>query len=287
MRIGLVGAGPWAASTHAPALQAHPEVEFAGVWARRREAAAALGAPVFSTYTELLAAVDAVAFAVPPAAQAPLAIQAAQAGKHLILEKPIAATLDEAQQLTDAVDAAGVGTIVLLTRRFAPETRQFLDAAIGRRWAAGSALWLSGAALGGPYSASAWRQEQGALFDVGPHMLDLLDLALGEIAAVQLAAHEPESDTWQLVLTHDGGARSVLALSLRTPVRPTQFHVAVHGADGFQQLSSRQTSATDCYAALLDEFLAALDGGWSGHRCDVHRGLHLQRVIEQALRACA
>ncbi len=287
MRIGLVGAGPWASGTHAPALLAHPDVEFVGAWARRPEAAQALGAPVFTDYHALLDAVDAVAFAVPPAAQSPLAGQAAQAGKHLILEKPIAASLADAKELTQRVQAAGVGSIVLLTMRFAPETREFLAAVNGHHWAAGTATWLSGAALGGPYSASAWRQADGALFDVGPHLLDLLDATLGEVTDIVLARRDAPSDTWQLVLDHTNGARSTVAMSLRTPVRPTAFRVAVHGTDGFEELTSRATSATDCYTTLLDEFLAALDGGWSGHPCDVRRGLRLQRVIDQALRACA
>lgn len=287
MRIGLVSAGPWALGTHAPALAAHPDVTFTGAWARRPEAAQALGAPVFPSYADLLDAVEAVAFAVPPAVQVPLAIQAAEAGKHLILEKPIAGSLAQAQELTEAVDAAGVASMVLLTRRFAPETRQFLASVAEQRWAAGTAMWLSGAALGGPYSASGWRHEQDALFDVGPHILDLLDVVLGEITEVVLARHDPASDTWQLVLDHAGGARSTVALSLRTPVRPSVLQVAVHGADGFHQLGSRETSPTDCYSVLLDEFLAAVRVGWNGHPCDVHRGLHLQRVIHRALRACA
>ncbi len=279
MRIGLVGSGPWACGTHAPALHAHPGIEFVGVWARRADAAQALGAAVFASYAALLDAVDAVAFAVPPAVQAPLAIEAAQAGKHLILEKPIAASLADAEALTHAIEVASVGSMVLLTRRFAPETRKFLAEAAQHHWTAGAATWLSGAALDGPYAASRWRHEQGALFDVGPHVLDLLDEALGAITDVALARRDDASDTWQLVLDHAGGARSTVTLSLRTPVQPTVFQLAVHGAEGFHALSSRETPATDCYAVLLDEFVAALDGGWSGHPCDVHRGLHLQRAI--------
>lgn len=66
MRVGLVGAGPWARATQAPSLQAHPDIEFAGVWARRPDAAASMGAPVFESYDAMLEEVEAVAFAVPP-----------------------------------------------------------------------------------------------------------------------------------------------------------------------------------------------------------------------------
>src|ERR1035437_7460079 len=117
MRIGLVGAGPWASDTHAPALAAHRGVDFVGVWARRPEAVERFGAPVYPSYPALLDAVDAVAFAVPPAVQSAMATHAAQMGKHLILDKPIAANLAEAQELAEAVDAAGVGSVVMLTRR--------------------------------------------------------------------------------------------------------------------------------------------------------------------------
>lgn len=285
MRIGLVGAGPWASDTHAPALAAHRGVDFVGVWARRPEAVERFGAPVYPSYPALLDAVDAVAFAVPPAVQSAMATHAAQMGKHLILDKPIAANLAEAQELAEAVDAAGVGSVVMLTRRFAPETREFLADAAQHHWAAGAGMWLSGAALRGQYSASPWRHDQGALFDVGPHVLDLLDAALGKITKVVLASRDRPSDTWQLVLDHAGGARSTASLSLRTPMQPSVFQVAVHGTEGFRALRERDTSATDCYAVMLDEFLAAVDGGWHGHQFDVHRGLHLQLVIEDALDA--
>ncbi|RDB48107.1 Gfo/Idh/MocA family oxidoreductase, partial [Tsukamurella tyrosinosolvens] len=86
VRIGLVGAGPWARETHAPALTAHPGVDFVGGWARDPAAAAELFPRSFDSPAELFDAVDAVAFAVPPNVQAELAVEAARAGKHLVLD---------------------------------------------------------------------------------------------------------------------------------------------------------------------------------------------------------
>mgnify|MGYP002336185102 CR=1 FL=1 len=135
LRVGLVGAGPWAGMVHAPVLAAGPETALAGVWARRPEAAAELagryGAPVFEQPDDLYAACDAVAFAVPPDVQATMAIDAARAGKHLLLEKPIAADLDAAIRLAEAVDAAGVASMVVLSWRYSQAVRDFLDAAAG------------------------------------------------------------------------------------------------------------------------------------------------------------
>src|SRR5690349_4857976 len=92
LRVGLVGGGPWARRVHGPSLAAHGDVDLAAVWTRRPDAAAELGAefdaPVAPDLDALLADVDAVAFAVPPAVQGELAIRAAAAGVHLICEKP-------------------------------------------------------------------------------------------------------------------------------------------------------------------------------------------------------
>ena len=120
-RVGVVGAGPWASMVHAPVLAAGPETTLARLWARRPEAAAELagrhGAPAFDRYEDLLDACDAVAFAVPPGVQAAMAVQAAAAGKALLLEKPIADDLAGAERLADAVGTAGVPSLVVLSYR--------------------------------------------------------------------------------------------------------------------------------------------------------------------------
>lgn len=286
LRIGLVGAGPWATSVHAHAIVAHAGSELAGVWARRPQAAAALAAAhrtePFADIADLIAASDAVAFAVPPGVQAEHALTAARAGRHLILEKPVAATLDDAQRLADAVDAAGVTSVVVLTLRFAPEVRSWLDDVTTRGgWRGGTARWLSGVLLGGEFSASPWRHSDGALADIGPHVVDLLDAALGEVTDVH-AAHHGEPDLWHLVLGHAGGATSAASLSLKLPLLPTIMSLDVYGDHGHSAFGGRSTTALDSFAVLLDEFTAAVRGGRRDLPLDVHRGLHLQRVLHRA-----
>src|ERR1700743_1447162 len=103
MRFGLVGTGYWAKITHAPALASTPGAELVAVWGRNPAAAAALagehGATAYEDFGAFLDSVDAVAFAVPPHIQAPLAIQAAREGKHLLLEQPIALSAGDADKL--------------------------------------------------------------------------------------------------------------------------------------------------------------------------------------------
>ncbi|HVW40668.1 MAG TPA: Gfo/Idh/MocA family oxidoreductase [Amycolatopsis sp.] len=288
LRVGLVGAGPWARTVHAPGLAGHPGTELSAVWARRQEAARQIadahGAAVSTTFDDLLAQVDAVSFAVPPVIQADLAARAARAGKHVILEKPIAPDADHAQRLAVAVADAGVASLVVLTLRFAIETRDWLSAlADAGGWTGGSARWLSGALLAGDYAGSAWRHESGALADVGPHAFDLLDAALGPIERV-LAAHRTAEDLWQVMFAHESGATSTVTLSLRLPVRPTVVEVAVYGEHGFRALGRKPGAGPECYTALLDDFAAMIATGTTSHPCDVRRGLHLQRILDEVRR---
>ncbi|HVK21336.1 MAG TPA: Gfo/Idh/MocA family oxidoreductase [Actinokineospora sp.] len=279
LRVGLVGAGPWAGAVHAPGIAAHSGTELTAVWARRPEAAMELGAPVVGGFDELLSIVDAVAFAVPPAVQAGLAIKAAQAGKHLILEKPIAESVESAQKLVDAVEAAGVASVVVFIRRFAPETRAWLaDIHSGTGWAGGNARWLSGALLGGQYSSSAWRHDGGALADVGPHVFDLLDAALGPVDKV-VAARLSEPDLWTVVLGHESGATSTSTLSMLMPMRPTVTDISVYGDNGYRELNGRTTAPQDAFATLLDEFTTLVRDGRADHPLSVRRGLAVQRLL--------
>ena len=110
MRFGVLGTGFWARDVHAAALAAHPDAELVGVWGRDLAKAKAVGAEFdvagYADVDELLAQVDAVAIALPPDVQAPLAERAAAAGKHLLLEKPIALDVADADRVVDAVRRA-------------------------------------------------------------------------------------------------------------------------------------------------------------------------------------
>lgn len=287
LRVGLVGAGSWARNVHAPGLADHPATRLSAVFTRRAEAGRELAQPydaeVCAGLDELLGQVDAVAFAVPPAAQAELATEAAKAGKHVILEKPIAADVAGAERLAGAVSEAGVASLVMLTLRYATATRDWLaDLAAAGGWSGGAVRWLSGGLLGGPYASSPWRQVDGNTpSDVGAHAFDLLDAALGTIERVRSAQRGP-SDLWHVVFEHEGGALSSATLSMRLPMRPSVVEFAVYGEHGYRTLGRKEGAAGQSYTALLDDFAAMIDTGTTSHPCDVHRGLHLQRLLEAA-----
>jgi predicted dehydrogenase len=306
LAVGLVGAGPWARFVHAPMIASHAGTTLAGVWARRLESAEdvakANGATACASFDELLARCDVVAFAVPPDVQAALAIQAAAAGKALLLEKPIALDLGSAHQLVDAVDAAGVPTMVNLTWRYAASVRAFLDAVAATDPIGGCGRFISGALLGGVASASEqphagelrakrapairpgmfatpWRLEHGALMDLGPHVIDLLDAALGPVVGVR--AHGDPGRWVGLLLEHQSGVASEASLAAHSNVDPFRAGVEIYSAEGVNELDAATAVSPATLVTVVDELIETVGGG-SPNGLDVHRGLHLQRVLEDA-----
>jgi predicted dehydrogenase len=160
MKFGLVGTAFWARTVHAAGLAEHELVDFVGVWGRTPAnvelVAREYGTRPYADFDALLEDVDAVAFAVPPDAQPGLALRAARAGKHLLLEKPVALSTQTAIELADAIDAAGVASAVFFTDLWAPGVSLQLASirAEGSDWNAGRAeMLVSALADDGPYSS--------------------------------------------------------------------------------------------------------------------------------------
>ena len=226
--VGLVGAGPWAdvaRYAHARGCAESPAERDLGPPARGR----ALGWPqrfttvAVGSFEELLDRCDAVAFAVPPNVQAALAPVAAHAGKHLLLEKPLAFTVAEAERIAHASDEAGVITQLLLTYRFTQSVRDFLATAQESTVRQVRAGWISDV-VGSPF-ATPWRLALGAaLLDVGPHAA-LLTCCVRD-------RRPPSSGCWQpglggvtaITTTHRGGAIGQSAL-VTTPARPDRLRL--------------------------------------------------------------
>ncbi|MFJ6838735.1 Gfo/Idh/MocA family protein [Streptomyces sp. NPDC091209] len=283
VRVGLVGAGPWARAVHARVLAAGPETRLTSVWARRpeaaRETAAPHGAVVAATFEELLDDCEAVAFSVPPAVQAELALRAAEAGKALLLEKPLALDLPAARRLVDAIDASGVVSQLVLTNRYHPATRRFLAEARALDVSGARACCLSGAFLGGDF-ATPWRLRHGALLDLGPHVLDLLDAALGPIVRVR-GAGDPRR--WlELTCEHESGTVSQASLSGSVDVERGITRIELFGRHPELVFDGGALDHEESWPVLRREFATAVRSGRSGG-LDAHRGLRLQTLIAQAL----
>ncbi|GGJ26861.1 Gfo/Idh/MocA family protein [Streptomyces brasiliensis] len=286
MRIGLLGTGPWAQMVHAPALGGHEGVEFAGVWGRRADTAKELadlhGTRPYDAVDALLAEVDAVAVALPPDVQAPLAERAARAGCHLLLDKPLAVSVERGRAVVEAAQESGVASVVFLTTRFQPEADAWIAEQADRGgWFTARAEWLGAVfTTDSPFGASPWRREKGALWDVGPHALSVLLPVLGDVRRVAAAASGP-GDTAHLVLDHLGGASSTLTLSLTAPPAAAGATVELRGEAGVTSLPEAADGALSAYGRAVDALLSAARTG-RPHPCDAAFGQRVSEILAAA-----
>lgn len=285
MRFGVLGTGHWARTVHAAALAGHPDAELVGIWGRDPAKATEVGAefdvPGFADLAALLDRVDAVAIAVPPSVQVELAEQAAAAGRHLLLEKPIGLSLAEADRVVAAARSGGVASVVFFTFRFQAGTSTWLGQAARTRLAGGAGSWLS-ALAGSPFD-SPWRRQHGALWDIGPHALSLLLPALGPVVSVQAGAGA--GDTVHLVLQHaTPGVASTVTLSHTVAPLSTGVEFFVHGDAGRLVLLPDTERPVESFAAAVDELAAAVMTGGT-HPCDVGFARGVVAVLATAARA--
>ena len=284
LAVGLAGAGRWASDVHASLWAAGPETRLAGVWSRRSEPAARLaashGVPAFETFEALVEASDAIAFAIPPAVQADLAPLAIACGRAVLLEKPLAEDVPGARRIADAVDTAGVGSVVSLSYRFSPVVRDFLRRAADFDLAGARGCFLSGAFLDGRFDGT-WRGTHGALLDAGPHLIDLVEAALGPFKRI---AGETSPGGWtSLVAAHASGAVSDLSICCHAAITPSRTEVEVFGPGGSLSVDAR-AGREEGFAVLRTEFVdTARRGG--GHPLDARHGAALQEWVSAAIAA--
>lgn len=224
--VAVVGTG-FGCRIHVPALRAagFDVVALVGQDAERtaRRAERAGVPAALTSLAEALARpeVEAVSIATPPDTHAPLTIESAAAGRHVLCEKPFALDVREARSMLDAVDKAGVVGLVGHEFRFAPEralvARLIADGAIGTPGLATLVSyvglvadpesrmphwWFSTARGGGWLGAS------------GSHLVDQARVWLGEVAGavgtVGSIAGRGADDTFSLLLEMQSGATAVL-----------------------------------------------------------------------------
>ena len=285
LRFGLVGTGHWARIAHAPALASTDGIDFAAVWGRNAGAAAELAGRYHATpyhdVSEFVANVDAVAFAVPPDAQAPIAIRAARAGRHLLLEKPIAISTAEADALVEAVEQAGVASVVFFTARFQADVRAWLaEVTATGGWAGGCAVWLGSALRTGNPFNTPWRRDKGGLWDLAPHLISLLWASLGPVRSV--TAQAGPADVTNLILRHEPGATSTVTVTLNAPESAELADLFLWGEAGRSAAPVETDQPVIPLRTALTELAANARSGQTAHPCDARFGREVGRVLAGA-----
>ena len=245
--FGIVGTGVIAAM-HAAAVAALPRARLAAVTDVADGAAAAFaaarGCAAEPGLDQLLARpdVDVVCVCVPSGLHAEVGVRAAQAGKHLVVEKPIDVTLAAADRLIEAARAAGVALTVISQHRFDPgliELKRLLgDGALGRLvLAEASTKWYRTQAY---YDSAAWRgtwaMDGGSLMNQGIHYVDLLRWCMGPVTEVTAVcatqAHQVEVEDTALAIVRfgSGAVGTILSSTAAYPGFPQRLEIT--GTDG-------------------------------------------------------
>ena len=192
--VAVAGLG-FGEKVHLPALAAATDLEAVALWHPRQErldaATAAHGLKGFSDWDALLAdpAVDAVIIATPPAPRFDLARRALEAGKHLLLEKPIALHADQARELQRLALARGLSVAVDYEYRAVPlfmQAARLLQAgAVGTPWLV-KLDWLMGSRAD-PQRGWNWYaqadQGGGVIGALGTHAMDMLAWLIGPLGS--------------------------------------------------------------------------------------------------------
>jgi UDP-N-acetylglucosamine 3-dehydrogenase len=234
-----------------------PEAEVVGVADASRESAAAgaslVGARPYSSYDELVAAedVEVVDVCLPTAFHKDLAVKAAGEGRHVILEKPIARTVEDAREILDAFSGGGPRLFVGHVVRFFPEyvgIKEKIDAGelgtIGVVRTSRRSPFLRG---WNDWYAD-WRVSGGVLVDLVIHDFDFLRWTLGDVERVYargvLGREYNRLDYALITLRFDGGAIAHVEGHWGYP-GPFNYSIEVAGSHAILSADSTEPATLD------------------------------------------
>jgi polar amino acid transport system substrate-binding protein len=277
--LALVGAGSFAKAVHLPNIKASPYFDLRTVVSdgvSAAQVAQKASAPVATT--DLAAAlddpsVDAVLIATRHQLHAIQAIQAARAGKHILVEKPMALTVSGSQAILEAAQEACVLVTVDFNRRLAPTARS-LQAALRPVPGPKTIVFRVNA---GPLPASHWLNDLheggGRLLGEGVHFIDFICGTLAVDPVMVSAQGSPDGQDFAITLRFpDDSLGLVIYTGRGDPAFPKERVEAFAGGgvivlDDFRTLSfsglwgrpikGRQDKG---HRALLDNFGAAIRG---------------------------
>lgn len=206
LRIAVVGCGYWG-SKHVRVLHATEGVEQVVVVDSREERVRSLArsyksAPWYTALAPALTEVDAVVVATPPSTHVAVALQAIEAGKHVLVEKPLAPTAEGARRLDNAASAAGVVLMAGHTFEYNPAVRKLRE--LVQAGELGEVYYIDTARL----NLGLYQNDVNVILDLAPHDVSIINHVLGRkpVAAQAWAsrhAHRRFEDVAYLRLFYD------------------------------------------------------------------------------------
>lgn len=196
IRVGVIGCGQIAKVRHIPEFAGNPAVTISALCDVEEEKAASLAREfgvkkVFTDYRELLKEnLDAVSICTPNALHAEMAVAAAEAGKHVLVEKPMAVTLEQADQMIKAANENNVYLMVGQNQRLAPMhkvAKKILESKmLGRVESFRTTFGHPGPEYWSPSGKWFFQKDiafAGSMADLGVHKADLIRYLVGDEVA--------------------------------------------------------------------------------------------------------
>jgi scyllo-inositol 2-dehydrogenase (NADP+) len=237
IRTAVIGYGLGGMAFHAPLVDAVPELELAAIATSRADQVHARYPGMLVTDAAAMIAdpgIELIAISTPNDSHFPLAKAALEAGKHVVIDKPFANTVAEAEQLIALAKARGLVLSAFHNRRWDSDflsVRKLLDGGRLGELRLAELRWDRYR----PEVTTAWRDipEAGAgmLADLGPHLIDQALLLFGtpEALSADIAVQRPGAQTddyWEMTL-HYGERRVILSASRLIAAARPRF--ALHG----------------------------------------------------------
>ncbi len=177
VRVGVVGCGYWG-SKHLRVLQTLESVASVKVidseLSRLDSLARSLpDGACFASVEEALPHVDALVIATPPATHAPLALRAIRAGKHVLVEKPLATSVVSALQMIQAAEDAG--TVLMVGHTFEFNSAVWKMRELVESGALGQLYYIDSARL----NLGLYQGDVNVVFDLAPHDISIINYLLG------------------------------------------------------------------------------------------------------------
>jgi myo-inositol 2-dehydrogenase/D-chiro-inositol 1-dehydrogenase len=235
--------------------------------ARAPEPIRQLGLPIAARLQDLLPAADVVDICTPTPQHLAATRAAAAAGKHVVCEKPIARTLEQARQMLSACRAAGVNLLIAHVLRYFGDYAEAQAAVAAGN--IGPPRLLRLARLGSMPTASTWfaddAQSGGVMLDLMIHDLDFARWLAGDVARVQalraeVGTPEGRAQHASVLLTHRSGAVSFVEGSWANPKGYFRTSFSLIGAAGALEFDSGRSARPggNPYVLQAQEFYEAL-----------------------------
>jgi predicted dehydrogenase len=290
LRVACIGMGWWS-DVLADAMKRSDKLKIVACYTRSADKRAAFakkyGCRPAASYEEVLADrdIEAIVNTTPNDAHLPTTTQAAEAGKHVFLDKPIANNVSEGRAITEVCRKAGVVLGMGYQRRRESHFRwikQQIDAGVFGKLVNAEAN-ISRDRLG-KIDLNSWRYQAagmpgGVMLQIGIHYTDVLEYLIGPIKAVsgrsaQLVLPGDNPDVASLVLEHENGAISTLNASYASASE--YYLMNIYGKEatayydlhrslrmlkrGEQRPVDVPCATNDAFVEELEEFAAAVRG---------------------------